>query len=289
MRVRPGRRDRSRGALMAVPSSVGVVVFTLMPLAVVIWLATQQWDLLGSPRFTGLANAGSVLTDPAFWNALQATGILIALVIPVQTALAFATALLLAGRGVAKPAFRAVLVLPWVAAPLAVGMVWAWIWAPDGGLVSLLFGRTVNWIADPVGAMLILAVAIVWNHVGYLSLFFTAGLAAIPSQVREAAMIDGADAVQRARFITIPLLRPTLVFVLITSIAEVASLFDQVYGLTGGGPGRATEVLALRIFSDAFTTFDLGDAAAATVILMVILLPVMLFIRRPLDRGVRRA
>lgn len=279
----------ARGALLAAPSTIGVLLFVLVPVGVVAWLATQRWDLLGAPRFVGLANVAAVLADPVFWSAAGVTAALGLLVVPVQTALALVIALALVGPRAGATAFRTVLVLPWAAAPLALGIVWSWIFAPTGGLVSGLLGHTIGWIADPIGAPLIVAGALIWNHVGYVSLFFAAGLAAIPPAYADAAALDGAGPLQRLRFITLPLLRPTTLFVVVTSSAQLASVFDQVYGITGGGPGRSTEVLALQLYEQAFTTFDLGRAAVTTLVLLVALVLLTIVLRGRLDRRVARA
>ena len=279
-------RPTSRLGLFVLPSLIGLFVSFLIPLIVVAWLTTQSWDLISAPEFVGWENFLAAASDPAIRNSLRATAILVAVTVPVEIVLALAVALLLKPRRPGGTIFRAVLVLPWVAAPLATGIMWRWIFAPTDGLLSTISGRRIEWIVDPVGAVLIVAFVMVWGSVGYLSLFFLAGLLAIPDSLHEAAALDGAGRWQRLVHVSLPMLRPSIIFVVVIATAQTLTTFDQVFALTGGGAGTSTDVLALRMYSAAFETFDLGTAAVIAVgmlIALTVITALTLRLRRSAD------
>jgi multiple sugar transport system permease protein len=212
-----------------------------------------------------------VFSDPVFANALLVTLIFALAVLPIQTGLGLFAAALLT-RGLPGSAFfRTVYVLPWICAPLALGVVWKWIFAPTGGALNALLGVRVEWLTSPALALPAVCAVVIWTNVGYVTLFFMAGLVAIPDQIIEAAKLDGAGAAATFWRVKVPLLRPTMFFVLVTSAISTFQLFDQVYALTGGGPQRRTDVVAHRIYYEAFQNFDLGRASVMAVVLLVIL------------------
>ena len=126
--------------------------------------------------------------------------------------------------------------LPWICAPLAIAVLWRWILAPTDGAVSTLLGHRIEWLTDPGLALPVVSAVVVWTNVGYVTLFFLAGILAIPEDIHNAARIDGATAWQRFRRITLPMLRPTLFFVLVTGVISAAQVFDTVYALTRRRP-----------------------------------------------------
>ncbi|WP_410783959.1 carbohydrate ABC transporter permease [Leifsonia sp. SIMBA_070] len=265
------RREAMTGYALLAPSLFGVACFLVLPVLIVVWLSFQSWDLIHPLRFAGLANYASVLSDPVFGNALLVTLVFVVIVIPVQTALGLFAASLLT-RGLPGSALlRTLYALPWICVPLALGVVWKWIFAPTGGVLTAILGVRVEWLTDPVLALPAAAAVVVWTNVGYVTLFFMAGLLNIPQQVVEAARIDGAGPVALFWRITLPLLRPTMFFVLVTSVISTFQLFDQIYALTGGGPEHRTDVVANRIYTEAFQSFDLGRASVMAVVLLAIL------------------
>jgi len=280
-RTRRGRRRaRLREAVagygLLAPSLVGIVAFLVVPILVAIGLSFYKWDLLSRPRFVGLTNWAAVGTDPALLNSAAVTIAYVLLVIPLQTVLGIALAVLL-HRGLPGSAgLRSILVLPWVCAPLALGIVWKWIFAPTDGALNALLGTSIAWLSDPDLALPAVAFVAVWSQAGYVALFFLAGLAAIPASVLEAAQLDGAGAVRTFWYVTLPLLRPTLFFVLVTTTISAFQAFDSIYALTQGGPAGATNVVAMQIYTSAFKTFDMGRAAALAVALFVVLVLISL-------------
>jgi multiple sugar transport system permease protein len=272
-------------ALLA-PSLFGVVVFLLLPMLVVLWLSLYRWDLLGPLEYVGLANWHSVLVDSSFGKSLAVTALFIALVVPVQTVLGLFAALMLARNLPGSGFFRTLYVLPWICSPLAVAVLWRWILAPTDGAVSTVLGRQVEWLTDPQLALPVVSAVTVWTNAGYVTLFFLAGILAVPRELLDAASTDGAGTFQRFRRITLPLLRPTLFFVLVTGIISAAQVFDTVYALTGGGPMGRTDVLAHRIYAEAFGAAAVGRAAVMAVIMFALLVGVTLVQQRYFRRRI---
>lgn len=267
-----GRRETGTAYALLAPSLFGISVFLVLPILVVLWLSLNRWDLISAAQWVGLQNWHDVLTDGAFGRSLVITAVFVLLVIPVEVVLGlFAASLLtrgLAGSG----AFRVVYVLPWICAPLVLGVVWRWILAPTDGALNALIGHRVEWLADPALALPSVAAVTVWTQVGYVTLFFAAGLQNIPAHLIEAARIDGASAWQTFWRIKLPLLRPTMFFVLVTGVISSFQVFDSIYALTPqGGPEGVTDVIAGRIYYQAFQSRNIGQASVMALVLFVVL------------------
>ena len=269
-----GRRAGMAGYLFLVPSLVGVVGFLLVPVVLVCGISLYRWDMVSPARWVGLDNYRSILTDPAFGRCLAVSASFVLLVIPVQVTLGLGVALLLDRRLPGSAVFRTVFVVPWITAPLALGVVWKWIFDPSDGALNALLGHRVEWLTNPDLALPAVASVTIWTNVGYVALFFLAGLAGIPEQYHEAARIDGAGPWQVFWRITLPLLRPTTFFVTVTGVISSFQVFDTVYAMTQGGPAGRTDVIASVIYKQAFTEFRMGRAAAMSVVLFVLLITV---------------
>lgn len=268
------RRALTSYALL-LPSLVGVGVFLALPVVVVAWLSLHSWDLLGPMEFAGLRNWRAVLGDREFGHSLVVTLALTGIVVPVQTVLGFAVAALLARRR-GGSALRVVYALPWMCAPVAVGVVWQWLFAPTGGAIDALLGPHIEWLTDPALALPSVAAVSIWANVGYVALFFVAGIRAIPRELLDAGALDGATGWRRIRWLILPLLRPTMFFVLVTGVLTAFQTFDTVYALTKGGPGDRTEVVAMRIFSEAFVAARPGRAAVMAIVVCVVMVAITL-------------
>lgn len=267
-------RSAAVGYALLAPSLVGVVGFLLLPMLVVVWLSLHRWNLLGPIEYVGLDNWRSVLSDATFGDSLLVTLLFIAIVVPAQVVLGLVVASLLARELPGSGFFRTLYVLPWICAPLAIAVLWRWILAPTDGAVSTVLGIRVEWLSDPGLALPVVAAVTVWTNVGYTALFFLAGILAIPREVLAAAELDGASAWQRFWRITLPLLRPTFFFVLVTGIVSAAQVFDTVYALTDGGPQGRTDLVAHRIYAEAFGAAAIGRAAVMSLVLFAILVGV---------------
>ncbi len=257
-------------------SLIGVVGFLLVPVVVVIGISLFHWDLVSPARFIGLDNYRVILTDPAFGRSLLVTASFVLLVVPTEIVLGLFLAVLLHRRLPGSVAFRVIFALPWISAPLALGVVWKWIFDPSDGALNALIGHRIEWLSSPTLALPSVAAVSIWMHVGYVALFYLAGLAGIPEQYHEAARIDGASSGQTLWRITLPLLRPTTFFVLTTNVITTVQTFDTVYAMTQGGPAGSTDVVASLIYKEAFTSFRMGRAASMSVVLFVLLVAVTL-------------
>jgi multiple sugar transport system permease protein len=227
-------RATAVGYALLAPSLFGVVTFLLLPMLVVGWLSVHRWDLLGPVQYVGLDNWRSVLTDPSFATSLVVTALFIVIVVPTQSLLGLAAAAMLARSLPGSGFFRTLYVLPWICSPLAIAVLWRWILAPTDGAISTLLGERIEWLTDP-------------------------------------ARTDGANAWQRFRRITLPMLRPTLFFVLVTGVISAAQVFDTVYALTAGGPQGRTDLIAHRIYAEAFGAAAVGRAAVMAAVLFILL------------------
>ena len=269
-----GSRSTALGYTLLAPSLFGVVAFLLLPILVVVWLSLHRWDLLGPIEYVGSQNWRSVLTDKTFGNSLLVTLTFVAIVVPVQTVLGLAVGALLARDLPGSGIFRTIYVLPWICVPLAIAVLWRWILAPTDGAISTLLGHRIEWLTDPGLALPVVSAVVVWSNVGYVALFFLAGILAIPADIHSAARTDGATSWQRFWRITLPMLRPTMFFVLVTGIISAAQVFDTVYALTGGGPQNHTDLVAHRIYAEAFGAASIGRASVMAVVLFVILVAI---------------
>jgi multiple sugar transport system permease protein len=279
---RPHRRRRGEwyAYLFVAPSLFGVLAFLLLPLLIVLGLSLFHWELLSDPTFVGLANYRRLAGDGATWHSVLLTLLFVLLCIPLQTVLAIVLALLLNQRMKGMRFYRALFVVPWMATPIVMGLVWTWIFDPRDGALNRMLGVVgvtgPNWLTDPAWALPSVALVNVWQYTGYTMLFFLAGLQGIPQELYDAAATDGANPVQRFFRITLPLLNPTMFFVTVTNLVGAFQIFDTVYAMTDGGPGGSTEVLNFRIFETAFRQFDFGYASTLATLLFVLILAVTL-------------
>jgi multiple sugar transport system permease protein len=196
----------------------------------------------------------------------------------MQTVLALAMAMLMNRKGKITGVVRVLCVLPYLATPVAMAVVWQWIFDPATGLVNTLLGVVgisgPQWLSSSFWALPVVAFANIWQFVGYNMLFFLAGLQAIPHTVYEAADVDGVSKRGQFLHVTLPLLRPTMLFVLVTTVIGSFQVFDTVYVMTNGGPGKATTVMNQLIYQNGFVGFRIGIASSMSVMLFVIILAV---------------
>jgi multiple sugar transport system permease protein len=277
-------------AFLAVPLVFyGVVRF--YPTAQAFYLSFTSWNLLGQPRFVGLDNYVKLTGDPVFWKVTVNSFEYVALGLPISLVLSFAIAYYLDRVRFGHALLRALYFLPHLTTAAAMAWVWRWLYQPvpvgvfngvlaDIGLPAQPFLRSTDQALPSV-----LAPAI-WAMLGFQVVIFLAGLKAIPRTYYEAAAIDGAGAWRVLREITLPLLRPTFVFLIVITSIAFLRIFDYVYNMTNGdgGPLDSTKPLVLSIYQTAFGRFDMGYASAQTVVLFFILLALTLLQMRLLRR-----
>jgi multiple sugar transport system permease protein len=280
----PMRRRRTRKALwdglsaagFLAPGLIGLMVFLILPLAYSLGLSFTNFKIMGKPRFIGFANFVSALTvDPVFWQVLGNTVLFtleyLVLNIIISVGLAVAIANLRWGRQF----FRLVFFLPTFAPLVGSSVVWLLIFTPGGFLDWVMASLHVplpNLITDPMWAMQCVVIVSLWAGFGYNLLLFGAALESIPQQYLDAAAIDGTTPWQRFWRIKLPLISPSLFFGIVLTAITSLQVFDQVYALTRGGPGAATQTLGYKIYRDGFISYNFGYASSIAWLLFVIIM-----------------
>ena len=267
--------------VFVLPSLVGLIVFSVVPILSSFGLTFYEWDLLTPPRFIGLGNFQRLVDDRNFWAALGHTLYFIAGYIPLVMVTALGVAMVLNQKLKGVVFFRAAFFTPVVSAWVAVALLWKWIFNPKFGLVNYLLGLVgihgPAWLFDPSWAMPAIIMTSVWKDIGFVMVMFLAGLQGVPVEYQDAAAIDGASDWQRFRTITLPLLSPTSFFALIISLINSFQVFDQVWIMTGGGPAGATNVLVAQIVKNAFEYSRMGYAAALSWVLFLLVFAATVF------------
>jgi multiple sugar transport system permease protein len=254
-------------------------------------ISFTQWDLFNPPRWTFLSNYLTLWNDPIFRQVLGNTGYYVLVAVPLQMALGLLCALGL-NRGIPGQAFfRVVYFLPVVTSTVAAGLVWAWLFNSNFGLINMglsALGITdlPRWLVSSRWAMPAVIAVSVWQSLGYAMVLFLAGLQNIRADVYEAAAIDGATGFKRFWYITLPLLSPMTFFVLIISIIGSFQVFELVYVMTKAGPSNATNTLVYYIYQNGFMFYQMGYASAAAMVLFLIVLVATLIQYRLQNRWV---
>ena len=280
--------------LFLMPSLIIFVVFTFYPAAFSLVVSMFRWNMPSAPVFVGFENYLYLFTDaveaPVFWRSFFNT-FYFALGVPINIAVSLLIALLLNRRLRGVGVFRTIFFLPTITSMVAVSVVWLWLFHPaqyglfNSFLVQL--GLPIQrWLRDPVLAMPCLIAIGVWYGMGYNIIIFLAGLQSIPRTFYEAAMIDGAGEVALFRYITWPLLGPTLFFVLTVGMINSLKAFTEIDVMTQGGPLNSTTTLAYYLYQNAFQFFQMGKASAIAVLLFVMLFLLTWIQFRFVDRSI---
>ena len=272
-RPRALRRTLAAWGLLA-PAAALILAFTLGPLLFSLWISLHEWRLIDpAPLFLGLDNYAALLSNRDWWSAIGNTA-LFTLHVPAAMAVALALALLTRGSRRALRWARLALFLPAITSVAAIAVVWKWLLSDQYGLVNQVLRRAgleaVPWLNSPDTALISLMMIGIWMVVGYQMVVFQAGLAAIPRDWYDAARVDGAGPWQRFRHITLPGLRHTLFFVLVTSVIGSFQVFGLVYVMTEGGPLGATDVAVYHIYREAWEFLRFGNAAAMSWMLFAV-------------------
>jgi multiple sugar transport system permease protein len=274
--------------LFLLPSLVGFSVFYAVPAIRGLTVSFTNWNMLQEPQFVGLQNYVRLIQDPDFWNALKVTSLYVLWNIPIQTVIAVLLAVLM-DRLTHSNVLRGILVLPWLMPNVVVALLWLWLMDPILGFINVTIKgmglQTIPFLGSPGLAIPSIALINIWRHMGYTALLVFAGLQTIDRSIYEAGSVDGASEAQMFWGITLPLLRPVLVFVLVTSIVGSFQIFDTVAITTKGGPVNATKVINWLIYEHAFVRFNMGYATALSVVLFLILVVVSLIQMRLMRAG----
>lgn len=292
----PSLPDRSRrGRLEAwasvawflVPALVLFLVFVLAPIAVAAWTGFFKWGGIGPvDDFVGFGNYTKLFGDQVFLGDLGRGLYLILMSVLVQLPFALFTAVLLNQRLRGRAVYRMLFFAPYILSEVVTAVLFTMIFLPGAGMADHLAGLfgmeglRGKWLADPSTVMPTLFVVMIWKYFGFHMMLFLAGLQSIPSEVLEAASIDGASAWRRFRHITLPLLGPTIRISVFLSIIGSIQLFDLVWVMTAGGPNHSSETMAIAMFQFGFKRYQVGYASAISVVLFMISLVFSLFYQR---------
>jgi raffinose/stachyose/melibiose transport system permease protein len=261
---------------LALPGVFALVAFTLVPVVAGGLYAFTDWRGLGDARWIGLENFRQILHDPitrgALWHTLVFGGALVVVTNAVGLALALGLNRTLKSRNL----LRAIFFLPVIVSPLAVSYVWQYILDPSGPANMLLAHVGLEswqraWLGDPEWALVAVLGVLVWQQSGLTMVIYLAGLQSIPDDLVEASAVDGASSWLRLRRITLPLLRPAFIIASTLTLIFGLRVFDQILGLTGGGPVGATETLATQVWKQSFADGRFGYGAALSIVLTVII------------------
>ncbi|WP_433257106.1 carbohydrate ABC transporter permease [Streptosporangium sp. CA-135522] len=260
--------------LFLLPALAGFTLFYIYPSVRGAWISLTDWNLLSDPEFTGMDNYAELAVDPLFWRALLLTGYNTVLNLVGQLTLALLLAALM-HRLTKSVVLRAMLLLPWLVPNVSMALLWLWLLDANLGFVNQLLSSlglsTHGFFSSPGEAMPTVAAVTTWASVGYVALLLYAGMMQIPTQVYEAAAIDGAGEIRTFFRVTLPLLRPILALVLVVSVIGCFQIFDTIAVATKGGPINATKVIYYYIYQEAFTHFRMGYASAMALSLVLVL------------------
>ncbi|HEX7004577.1 MAG TPA: sugar ABC transporter permease [Trueperaceae bacterium] len=267
------RRDTWLGLAFVSPWLVGFLVFTIYPVIASLYFSFTDYNVVSDPRWIGFRNYTDLFSDPLFGETLYNTLYLAVLGIPFSLILSLLIAMLLNNKLKLQGMFRTVYFLPSVVPAVAAALLWRWFLNPDYGPINeVLWQVGINgpgWLSDPRWAKPALILASLWG-VGGSMVIYLAGLQNVPTPLYESAHLDGANAWQRFRFVTLPMLSPVILFNLVMGIITSFQSFTNIYIMTGGGPSNSTMVYALYLYQNAFQFFRMGYASAMAWVLLLI-------------------
>ena len=268
------RAETLTGLLLVFPALIGFLVFYAAPTLRAIEISFTDWNLLSKPHAVGWANYAKMLEDGHFWQGMKLSAYYVLLNIPLQTVLGLFLAVTM-DRLTRSLFVKSVVLLPYLLSNVLVAMMWLWLLNPmlgwvDHAVQQIGFSRQ-PFFAGPDQALATVAAVNVWRHMGLIAMLFLAGLQNIPRYLYEAASLEGATEWQIFRRITLPLLRPVMVFVLVTSVTGSFQIFDTVAVATNGGPLDSTRVIVHYIVQNAFGFFRMGYASAMSVALGLVM------------------
>ena len=269
-------RKTSWGYFFLAPSLIHLLIFAVGPIIFSLYLSFHRWNIIVPAKpYVGFENYLNLFQNAEFWNAMKNTAIY-TLNVPLGMAFSLFIAIMMNQKIRGINFLRTIYFLPSVSSFVAIAMVWQWMYNPEFGIMNYLLGKInigpLPWLTSPNTALLSLMLMGIWINMGYQMVIFLAGLQGIPIHLYEAAMIDGANRWNTFWYITLPLLRPTTFFILVTSIIGSFQVFSSIYVMTGGGPARSTDVVVYYIYRNAWDYMKMGYSAAASWILFLIIL-----------------
>lgn len=274
------------------PATVILGLFFFWPLAQALHMSFTNATLLGTPQWVGLANYQKLLADPVFWKALLNTFLYLVGVVPPLVLGSLVLAILVNNKLRGITFFRAAYYLPVVVSLVVAAIAWRWLYAEKGVLNSGLEAiglPGVGWLTDPRVALWAVMAVTVWKGLGYYMVIYLAGLQTIPEEMYEAGRLDGASVWQLHRFITLPMVVPSIALVAIISSISAFKIFTEVFVMTNGGPLNSTATLVFYLYEEAFVNGQFGYACAAGWVLFVVVLLFSILNLRQFEKGAVQA
>ncbi|MFC1480056.1 carbohydrate ABC transporter permease [Candidatus Omnitrophota bacterium] len=289
-------RQKISYLFIAVPA-VLFFVFQLAPVFISFLLSFTRYDVVHLPKFVGLANYKNILfNDPLFWKAIGNTVLYVVGVVPIGICLSLILAVAIDQKIKFKNFFKSIFFLPTVTAIVAVSVIWKWLYAGEKyGLLNFLLlkrgGQPIDWLASPEWTLPSIMIMSIWAGVGYNMILFLAGLQTIPHVMYEAAEIDGAGFWKKFFYVTLPLLKPTIVFVTMMSFIFSFQVFEQVYIMTGGRGGiggvlNSALTIVAYLYDKGFQKFQMGYASALAYIIFLCIFIITVVNRRLMKTNV---
>jgi len=285
--------SRTLPYLLVAPALAILAIAVLYPIGFNLFASLHRWNMLegdGPGAFVGLATLSAILVDPSFWHSLRITLFITVVAVGLEFALGLGLALLANEEIHASRFLRALLVAPIMATPLVVALVFRLMFHGEFGVINWALSTVgvgpVNWLSQPATALFAVITTEVWHNTSFVFLVLLGGLQMLPREPYEAATIDGASALQKFRYITLPMLRPAILVALLFRTVFAIRIFDEIWVLTKGGPRNSTESISLLLYKSAFEVFDVAHAAGLSIILLVLTAALALVMIRTLYRRV---
>lgn len=275
----PHRKEAMIGWLFLTPEIVGMLFLNVFALGFSLYLSLSKWDLLSGVKgieFTGFDNYAKMFHDPTIIQAVKNNVIYMILTVPIPIAIALVLAVLIHNSVFFKDYFKVAFFIPYISSIIAVAAVWSALFHPSLGpinqfLMDIGISNPPKWLVDPKTSLLSIAIISSWASLGYTIIIYMAGLTNISNEIYEAAEIDGAGPMKKFFAITVPMLRPTTFFLLITMLIGSFKVFDVIAYLTEGGPNNSSMVLVYRIYEEGFKYHNMGYASAISWLLFAII------------------
>lgn len=275
----PKRKEALIGWLFLAPEIVGMLLLNVFALGFSLYLSLSDWDMLSGVQgieFTGFDNYIKMFHDPTIIQAIKNNLIYMVLTVPIPIAIALVLSVLIHNSVFFKSYFKVAFFIPYISSIIAVAAVWSALFHPSLGpinqfLMDLGISNPPKWLVDPKTSLLAISIISSWAGLGYTIIIYMAGLTNISNEIYEAADIDGASAIKKFFAITVPMLRPTTFFLLITMLIGSFKVFDIIAFLTEGGPNNSSTVLVFRIYEEGFKYYNMGYASAISWLLFAII------------------
>lgn len=289
--VQTHRREQLISLLFMAPAVFFLLLTSVYPLLYSLRLSFFSWNMTvpnSQPVFIGLRNYSRLLDDPNFLSSVRITLIFVVVSVAIEFALGMGLALLATSRVKAIGLIRTVLLIPLMMTPVVVGVLWRTLYHTSYGAINFFIGLLgippQTWIGNPQQALASVIVVEIWQQMPIVAFILAAGIQSLPIDLYKAARVDGASAWQIFREITLPLLRPVIIVVLLLRIIDAFRVFDIIYTLTFGGPGRTTELLSILIYKSGLQFFQIGQASAMSWLFLLVIFVISIFFIRELQK-----